>query len=102
MNDSFKKAQSFVDLVRDSGILVSNASVFGSHAKGTATKDSDIDVCIVSPVFGKDYFQEMVNLRKIALKIDSRLEPVPFNLIDIADPYSTLASEIKKYGVDLK
>lgn len=102
MNEAIKKAQEFVNLVRNSGIFVSNASVFGSWAKGKATADSDIDVCIVSPAFGKDYIQEMVDLRKIALKIDSRIEPIPLAPEDLMDPYGTLASEIRKYSLSLK
>jgi len=102
MNDALKKAQIFIDQVRQSGVPVSNATVFGSHSKGVATKDSDIDVCVVSPTFGRDYFEEMVRLRKIALKVDSRLEPLPFNPSDLADPYSTLASEVRKYGISLE
>lgn len=102
MNEGIIKAQKFVDKVRKSGIPVSGASVFGSWAKGKATKDSDIDVCVVSPEFGKDYIKEMVELRKIALSVDSRIEPVPFTPEDLADPLGTLASEIRKKAVFLR
>lgn len=102
MGEAVKKAQNFVDLVRESGIFVSEASVFGSWAKGTADADSDIDVCVVSPGFGKDSIEEMVQLRKIALKVDSRIEPVPFSPKDLNDPYGTLASEIRKYSLPLE
>lgn len=102
MNEAIKKAQVFVNLVRDSGIFVSSASVFGSWARGGATADSDIDVCVVSPVFGKDYIQEMVDLRKIALKVDFRIEPIPLTPKDLSDPFGSLASEIRKYSLFLK
>jgi uncharacterized protein len=101
MTDQIKKVKLFIKKVNESGIPVNSAYLFGSYAKGTAGKKSDIDVCIVSNVFGKDYIKEMVNLRKISLGIDSRIEPVPFNLIDINDPYSSLASEITKTGISL-
>lgn len=101
MNDALKKAQTFVDAVRRTGIAVSKASVFGSYARGTATVDSDIDVCIVSSQFGNDYIEEMVRLRKIALTIDSRIEPVPLTPDDANDRLGTLASEIRKYGLTL-
>ena len=102
MSDVLKKAQTFVDAVRRSGIKISNASVFGSYARGTATADSDIDVCIVSSQFGNDYFEEMVQLRKIALTIDSRIEPVPLTPEDADDRLWTLASEIRMYGLPLR
>jgi len=102
MNDAIVKAQEFIDRVRNSGVFVSNASVFGSWVKGTAHAESDIDVCVVSPNFGKDYIAEMVSLRKISLSIDSRIEPIPLTPEDLADPYSTLASQIRKYSLPLK
>lgn len=102
MNDALKKAQMFVDAVRRSGTPVTSASLFGSHVKGDATNDSDIDVCIVSPQFGHDFIEETVQLRKIALTIDSRIEPVPLTPEDVFDRLATLPSEIRKYGVPLK
>ena len=102
MSDARKKAQAFVDAVRSSGTTVTSASLFGSHARGTATEDSDIDVCIVSPQFGRDYIEEMVQLRKIALTIDSRIEPVPLAPEDVVDRLATLPSEIRAYGMSLK
>ncbi|SRR5258708_871820 len=101
MTDEIKKAKLFIEKLSKKGILIDSAYIFGSYAKGTANKDSDIDICIVSNSFGKDYIKEMVNLRKISLKIDSRIEPVPFNSNDISDPYSSLASEITRTGISL-
>lgn len=102
MNETIIKAQKFVNKVKNSGILVSHAAVFGSWAKGKGTAASDIDVCVVSPSFGKDYINEMVYLRKISLSIDSRIEPIPFSPDDYQDPLGTLASQIRKYSLVLK
>jgi len=41
----------------------------------------------------------MMLLRKLALEIDSHIEPLPFPPQDLEDRYSTLSQEIKKYGV---
>lgn len=101
MNKAMINAQKFVNMVRESGILISKAVVFGSWAKGKANQDSDIDVCLVSSQFGKDYIKEMVTLRKIALKIDSRIEPIPLTPGDLNDPYGTLAAEIRKSNLFL-
>lgn len=101
MTNAIKKAKLFIQKVNESGLLVKKAYLFGSYAKGTNTENSDIDVCVVSNSFSEDYIKEMVNLRKISLKIDSKIEPIPFSLDDINDKYSTLAVEIKKYGVTL-
>lgn len=96
--DSINK---FLLLISESGIPVSNAILFGSYAKGNENIDSDIDIAIVSSKFGRDNLKEMMFLRKLALKIDSQIEPIPFSTDDLNDPYSTLASEIKRYGIPL-
>jgi uncharacterized protein len=99
MNDINTIAQRYVQNIRNSGVPVLEAYLFGSYAKGNPHKDSDIDICIVSDSFGNDYIQESVNLRKLAFGIDIRIEPVAFTPSDLEDKYSTLASEIKKYGI---
>ncbi len=98
MIEAYQKAIQFIKHLQKIGLPVSAAYIFGSYAKGTADDNSDIDICIISPVFGKDYFSEMVKLRKIALEIDSRIEPVPFSYQDLEDKYDTLAVEIRKFG----
>lgn len=101
MSDVVKVTQQFAKYLISLGIPVNQAFIFGSYAKGISNFYSDIDVCIVSSVFGKDNYDETVDLRKKSLKIDTRLEPVAFSPEDLKDPYSTLASEIRKYGVSV-
>lgn len=91
----------YVQLLKQKGINVSKVILFGSYAKGKETPDSDIDLAIVSTQFGKDNVKEMMFLRKIALKIDSHIEPIPFTPVDLKNPYSTLAQEILKYGIQI-
>ena len=38
---------------------------------------SDLDIAVVSPDFGKDRFEEGKLLRRIAWRIDPRIEPIP-------------------------
>jgi predicted nucleotidyltransferase len=91
----------YIDLLKQEGIDVSKAILFGSYAKGTAKPESDIDIAIVSSQFGKNNLKEMMLLRRIALKIDSHIEPLPFSPREINDRYSTLAQEILKYGISI-
>jgi len=66
-----------------------------------AKPDSDIDIAVISTQFGQDNLKEMMFLRKLALEIDSHIEPLPFTPQDLDDRYSTLSQEIKKYGVPI-
>ena len=80
---------------------VERAYLFGSFAKRKADENSDIDVCVVSKAFGKDYFGEEMRLRSLSVRVDPRLSPVAFNPEDLRDPYSQLADEILRHGVQL-
>lgn len=89
----------YVLLLKQKGISVSKVILFGSHAKGNAKPDSDIDLAVISSQFGRNNLKEMMLLRKLALEIDSHIEPLPFTPQGLEDRYSTLSQEIKKYGV---
>jgi len=92
-------AKKYINQVKKSGIPVSAAYLFGSFAKNTAKKYSDIDICVISKKFGKDYFDEAVKLRHLTWDVDDRIEPVPYRPEDLNDRYSTLAHEIKTFGI---
>jgi len=95
------KILKFVQSIEQQGISVSKVILFGSYAKGKANPDSDIDIAVVSTQFGQDVVEEMMTLRKIAIKVDSHIEPVPLCSEDLDDNFSTLAQEIKRYGIDV-
>lgn len=99
--NELKVINKYVNLLKQEGVDVSKVILFGSYAKGTAKPESDIDIAIISSQFGKNNLKEMMFLRRIALKIDSHIEPLPFSPEDIDDRYSTLAQEIIKYGITI-
>ena len=96
-----RKVYQFLQLLKQQGFSISRAILFGSYAKGKANPDSDIDIAVVSSQFGQDIVEEMMMLRKIAIKVDSHIEPVPLCPEDLNDNFSTLAQEIKRYGIDV-
>ncbi len=80
------------------GIPVQKIIIFGSRAKGTARADSDIDLAIVSPSFGKDYFDEGVMLMHLRDGV-YEIEPHPMHPDDLNDKWSTFTHEVKKWGI---
>jgi len=70
--------------------------LFGSHAKGNARTDSDVDVAVVVNEVNGDYFSTRPLLWKIRREIDDRIEPV---LIERKHDDSGFLSEIMKNGV---
>jgi predicted nucleotidyltransferase len=84
------------------GIPIERAFVYGSHAKGTARKYSDIDLCLVSPKFRDP-------LAAIALLLQKRnrddviagIEPVGFTPKDFREGDSFI-NEIKRTGIIIR
>lgn len=80
---------------------ISAMYVFGSYAKGTSHKWSDIDVCVVSPQF-TDAWDALTYLRrKVPYGVGWIIEPLGFNPVDFSSKYSSLINEIKTYGVEV-
>lgn len=85
------------ELIR-AGIPLQALIVFGSQSKGLTHLESDIDVAVVSPIFGKDYHQEMVDLLNLR-DGNSIIEPHPLNPEDLATTTDPLIEEIKTSGI---
>jgi len=97
-----KIVRKFVKRLRQEGIAVDRAILYGSFAAGKERRDSDIDVAIVSRDFGKDRIEEGMVLYRIAGKVDSRLEPVPVSVDAFEnDTWIPLIYEIRAKGQEL-
>ena len=97
--DVEEKVRAYVDtLVRE--IPVSAVYVFGSHAKGTAHTESDIDIAVISPSFGTDAFAAGSYLQKKLWESPYKnIDVVGYSPDDFADSDSPLVAEIKEHGV---
>ena len=99
-DDAITITKEFTDLVKEQ-FPVDRVYLFGSYAINKANIGSDIDVCVVSSAFGKDYSSEEFELIKLAMKIDSRISPVPSSPQDIQNRWSQLAHEITTHGIQI-
>lgn len=97
--DPIDIVKKYLTEVRRLGIRVDRAYLFGSYAKGKIWEGSDMDVCIVSDDFGKDYLNDKMLLNRATLKIDPRIEPVAYSPIDFENKYDSLADEVKRFGI---
>ena len=94
---------SYIDTIQKQGIPVTSAYIFGSYAKRTTLrKDSDIDVCIVSPAFGNDRVNERVLLMRLREGISDLIEPHPFSEDEMNSKINPFVQEIKKTGVKVE
>ena len=87
------------DLQQD--INVEKAILFGSYAKGTNDKNSDIDLAIVSNHFrGKKRVDSINYLLLKAIDYNIDIEPIPFTDEEYAEKDGFI-KEVLKYGIDI-
>ena len=87
LNDTpVRLIQKYKHVLDEAGIPVQQMILFGSYAKKTARPWSDVDVCVVSPIFGKKPFAEMVRLAKLTIDVDTMIEPHPYNATPLPPP----------------
>ncbi len=72
--------------------------LFGSYAKGTENKDSDIDIAVVSDDFD-DVFDCMAELMGMTWDIDPRIEPHPIKTEEYKKVSSSFVREIIETGI---
>ncbi|KKU68739.1 MAG: polymerase, beta domain protein region protein [Parcubacteria group bacterium GW2011_GWA2_47_16] len=89
-------------LEKEHGLPVSSAYLFGSHARGTTHKWSDVDVCVISPLFKTEDPLMYLWTRRRRIDVDNSIEPVGFTQEEFdAKIPSPLVAEIRAYGEEL-
>lgn len=90
----------YIEAVRAAGIRIDGVYLFGSYAAGKATPWSDIDIAVLLPDFEGNKFDQTMELRKIGLKIDPRIEPIVFKTSSfLTDDWLPIVHEIKAQGI---
>jgi len=87
--------------IMNRGIKWDQLIIFGSHAKGTAHKWSDIDVCVVSSEFSDNRFDNQRLLMHNRSQDFLDIEPHPFQPTELSATWDPLASEIRKHGITI-
>ena len=93
------KVKEFIEEVQKK-YRISQVYIYGSFAKGTSHRWSDIDLAIISPDFSDDTLDDRMTLMRIGASIDDRIEPYPFspNRFNSTDP---LVNEICENGIQI-
>ncbi len=89
----------YISFLRKSYPDLTKVYMFGSFAKGSAGRDSDIDLAMVFDEVA-DTFDRQVQLMKIRRQYDARIEPHVFRAADF-DKSHPLAEEILLTGVEV-
>jgi uncharacterized protein len=95
--------QKYCTLLNLSGIKVEKAFLYGSHARGEASPDSDIDVMLVSKSFDNSDEEANIKAWSFTRKVDTRIEPYTVGLHQfLNDEVSPLLQIVKQDGVEVE
>jgi len=91
----------YLTVLQEDGLPIERVFLFGSYATGHHRKWSDIDVCVISPRFGKkvDPYEYLWTKRRRE-DVLRGIEPVGFHPRDFIDE-DPLAWEIKTTGIEI-
>ncbi len=91
----------YLELIKEKYSDIERVYLFGSHAKGKSTEDSDIDIALIfSNLDDTKRFDFQVQLMMLAAQIDSRIEPHPISQNDF-DSGNPFVAEIKRTGIEV-
>jgi len=84
------------------GIVIKKAFIYGSQSNGTATKESDIDLVIVSPLFDRETDMYMPLLWLSKIRTENRIEPIAVGEKKfVEDDVSPLLEIVRREGVEI-
>ncbi len=97
-----REINNYIAALKADKLPIKKVVLFGSLAKGTGRKWSDIDLCVVSPKFKNawealDYLWSKREINDVRYVI----EPVGFSPKDFNDKFDGLINEIKKTGIEM-
>lgn len=97
----FDTIREYLASLESEGCSIKKAIIFGSYAKKEADHQSDLDLCLVSPSFGKDGIEEMKYLLGKARWTNPFIEAHPYSPEEFKTLPDPLLFEIKKHGVEV-
>ena len=96
--DAVNVVKTYITELEKNGFHIKTAILFGSYAKGNFGEWSDIDIALVSDDFEGNRFDDKDKIRKITLKVDSDISPLPYKVEDF-DESDLFVKEILEAGI---
>jgi predicted nucleotidyltransferase len=101
--DVIKIVQNYLNILRNAGIHIDKAYLYGSYARNEATEDSDIDLMLVSKAFDTTNDYVLASPWLYTTAVDHRIEPIAIGIKRFqTDEVSTIIQIVKKEGVEVE
>ncbi|MGB5217030.1 MAG: nucleotidyltransferase domain-containing protein [Smithella sp.] len=95
-----RTVRAYLEELERIGIHVQQAILFGSYATGKYDEWSDNDLAIVSKYFAGNRFEDRNKIRKITLKMNSDISPMPYRPEDFNES-DYFVKEILQTGIKI-
>ena len=92
--------RSYIIFLNKNQINIQKAYLFGSYARGNFYEDSDIDIALVLKNLENSFLMQ-IELMKLGRKLDSRIEPHPFDEKDFKAGLNPFIQEILNTGIEI-
>jgi predicted nucleotidyltransferase len=96
---AIKIAKRYVQELRRNKVRVTRAYLYGSYANGTAHRDSDIDIVVLSPQFTGVRFLDSYKIARFCRFVDLRISPLAYHprnfKKDYLIPYEAMTNGIR-------
>lgn len=92
----------YLQELSEKGIHITKCFLYGSQAKKTATKDSDIDLLLISPLFDENIERYLPILWLSDIRTDNRIEPLAIGEKRFqTDDISPIIEVVRQEGVEI-
>ena len=93
-------AKQYSNLVKAANLpmQIEKSYLFGSFAKGTPHKDSDIDIAFIVNDWAGSYEETILPIWRLCENVDDRIEP---HFVVPDEDYANFLPEIQRTGIEL-
>jgi len=93
----------YIQVLKQAGIILDKAFLYGSYARNEANEESDIDLMLVSGMFDTDDDYLLSKPWIYSSKVDHRIEPISVGLLRFnSDDASPIIELVRQTGIEIQ
>jgi len=101
--DAINIVRAYLRILKQAGIKIDKAFLYGSFTRNEATESSDIDLMLVSSIFDTDDDYVLAKPWLYSAKIDPRIEPISIGLHRFnTDDTSPIIELVRQTGIEIQ